>query len=415
MNRAQFAKVAALIFGLNVEKNPTTSSFHDVSADNWASGYIGAVAKAGITDGVGNGNFNPAGDVTKEQLATFLVRGLGKDADAKATPGVNDSTVTDWAKGYVALALQLKLLDNGADGKFGGQTNATRDLLVTGAYEAKGQYEDQIEQTRKKEEEKKIAEEERKKAEEEKKKQEEEKKKQQGQSGSSSPQTVQATVETPAALPAGGAVTSGTQVILTSATGSAAVYYTTDLSEPTASSTPYTGPIILTGSTTIKAIAVKPGSKNSSVARFEYTVAMPFVLPDTIAPLTEDQPYAGSVAKLSGGTGTVTYAVTNGALPAGLALDPSTGAITGTPSISGAYQFTIGATDSATPPATATMLYTGNIAPSLSGTSLDLINEAAASGDWDEVTETTFADAGVTGVTSEYLPGIQGIESATEK
>ncbi|MFC4305214.1 S-layer homology domain-containing protein [Cohnella boryungensis] len=408
MNRAQFAKVAAKIFDLNVEKNSTTSSFNDVSTDNWALGYIEAVAKAGITDGVGNGNFNPAGDVTKEQLATFFVRGLGMGGAGKATPGVNDSTVSDWAKGYVALALQLKLLDNGADGKFGGQTNATRDLLVLGAYEAKGQYEDQIEQKRKEEEEKKK-EEELKKAEEEKKKQEEEKKKQQGQSGSSSPQPVQATVETPTALPAGGAVTSGTQVTLTSATASAAVYYTTDLSEPTTSSTPYTGPIILTGSTTIKAIAVKPGSKNSSVARFEYTVAMPIVLPDTISPLTEDQPYTGSVAKLSGGTGVVTYAVTNGVLPAGLTLDPSTGAITGTPSESGAYQFTIGATDSATPPATATMPYTGNITPSLSRTSLDLINQASASGDWDEVTVTTFADAGITGVTSEYLYGIQGI------
>lgn len=408
MNRAQLAKVTAKIFDLEVDENPTTSSFNDVSADHWASSYIEAVTKAGITNGVGNGNFNPAGDVTREQLATFLIRGLGKDADAKAMPGVTDSTVSDWAKGYVSLALNLKLLDNGADGTFGGQANATRDLLVTGAYEAKGQYEDQVEQKKKEEEEKKKAEE-LKKAKEEKKKQEEEEKKQEGQIGSPAPQPVQAKVETPAALPAGGAVTSGTHVTLTSATASAAVYYTTDLSEPTTSSTPYTGPIILTSSTTIKAIAVKLGSTNSSVARFEYTVAMPVVLPDSISPLTEDQPYTGSVAKLSGGTGAVTYAVTNGALPAGLTLNPSTGAITGTPSVSGAYHFTIGATDSATPPATVTMQYLGNITPSLSKTSLDSINEASASGDWDEVTVTTFSDAGITGVTSENLYGIQGI------
>ncbi|MGO4274757.1 hypothetical protein AB4Z22_33795, partial [Paenibacillus sp. TAF58] len=63
----------------------------------------------------------------------------GKDAEAKAKTGT-DTTVTDWAQGYVALALELKLLSNGADGKFGGQANATRDLLLTGAYEAKAQY-----------------------------------------------------------------------------------------------------------------------------------------------------------------------------------------------------------------------------------------------------------------------------------
>jgi hypothetical protein len=144
MNRAQFAKVAALIFNLKVDTTLKTSSFSDVKSDDPANGYavpyIEAVKAAGITDGYAPGMYNPAGQVTKEQLATFLIRGLNKDADAKATPGVTDTTVSDWAKGYVALALQLKLLSNGTDGKFGGTSNATRDLLVLGASEAKAQY-----------------------------------------------------------------------------------------------------------------------------------------------------------------------------------------------------------------------------------------------------------------------------------
>ncbi|UKS26118.1 S-layer homology domain-containing protein [Paenibacillus sp. HWE-109] len=143
MNRAQFAKVAALITGIEVNKDLKTSSFSDVKSDDAANGYalpyIEALKTAGITDGYGVGTYNPAGKVTKEQLATFLVRVLGKDADAKAKTGT-DATVTDWAQGYVALALELKLLPAGADGKFGGQSNATRDLLLTGAYEAKAQY-----------------------------------------------------------------------------------------------------------------------------------------------------------------------------------------------------------------------------------------------------------------------------------
>jgi hypothetical protein len=144
MNRAQYAKVAALIFGLKVDDNLKTSSFSDVKSDDPANGYalpyIEALKSAGITDGYGEGTYNPAGNVSKEQLATFLVRGLGKDADAKAASGVNDNTVSDWAKGYVALALELKLLSNNSDGTFGGAGNATRDLLLTGAYEAKEQY-----------------------------------------------------------------------------------------------------------------------------------------------------------------------------------------------------------------------------------------------------------------------------------
>jgi hypothetical protein len=144
MNRAQFAKVASLIYQLDVNQNVKTSTFSDVRADDPANGYalpyIEALKTAGITDGYGEGTYNPAGTVSKEQLATFLVRGLGQDAEAKKTAGVNDTTVSDWAKGYVALALELKLLANGSDGKFGGTVNATRDLLVVGAYEAKEQY-----------------------------------------------------------------------------------------------------------------------------------------------------------------------------------------------------------------------------------------------------------------------------------
>lgn len=139
MNRAQFAKVAALIMGLKVDEGLKTSSFQDVNADDaangWALPFIEAIKVAGITEGVGNGEFDPAGKVTKEQLATFLVRTLGKDSDAKNKEGVNDSTVSDWAKGYVALALELKLLANGQDGSFGGQTEARRDLLVSSSFE----------------------------------------------------------------------------------------------------------------------------------------------------------------------------------------------------------------------------------------------------------------------------------------
>ncbi|UJF33242.1 S-layer homology domain-containing protein [Paenibacillus hexagrammi] len=142
MNRAQFAKVAALIMGLDVNKDLKDSSFSDVSADDAANGYalpyIEALKSAGVTDGYGEGTYNPAGKVTKEQLATFLVRVLGKDADAKAKTG-DDTTVSDWAQGYVALALELKLFP-AAEGGFDGQSNATRDLLLTGAYEAKQQY-----------------------------------------------------------------------------------------------------------------------------------------------------------------------------------------------------------------------------------------------------------------------------------
>jgi glutaminase len=141
MNRAQFAKVAAVIMGLDINKDLNTSSFTDVRMDDRANGYalpyIEALKAAGVTDGYGEGTYNPAGKVTKEQLAAFLVRVLGKNADTKGKT-YTDKTVSDWAEGYVALALELKLFP-AAEGSFGGVSNATRDLLLLGAYEAKQQ------------------------------------------------------------------------------------------------------------------------------------------------------------------------------------------------------------------------------------------------------------------------------------
>ncbi|MCZ8523326.1 MULTISPECIES: S-layer homology domain-containing protein [Paenibacillus] len=142
MNRAQFAKVAALIFGLKVDTSLKTSSFSDVKteADDPANGYalpyIEALKAAGLTDGYAPGQYNPAGEVTKQELATFLVRGLKWESQVKSDVGVSDKTVSDWAKGYVALAIEKKILTSGEDGTFGGTSAATRDLLVTAAYEA---------------------------------------------------------------------------------------------------------------------------------------------------------------------------------------------------------------------------------------------------------------------------------------
>lgn len=79
-------------------------------------------------------------------------------------------------------------------------------------------------------------------------------------------------VEAVTASPAQGAVEQGTLVQLATATADAKIYYTTDGTVPTASSTEYTGPIQINAATTIKAIAVKAGLANSAVAEFAYTI-----------------------------------------------------------------------------------------------------------------------------------------------
>ena len=80
--------------------------------------------------------------------------------------------------------------------------------------------------------------------------------------------------------------------------------------------------------------------------------------PSSLSAMVVGVPFTESVSA-SGGTTPYNYAVTAGTLPAGLVLDALTGAITGTPTVSGAYSFTITATDAVT--ASASVPYSGTV------------------------------------------------------
>jgi MBG domain-containing protein/chitobiase/beta-hexosaminidase-like protein/pre-peptidase len=89
--------------------------------------------------------------------------------------------------------------------------------------------------------------------------------------------TVQLTVNypiaaTPIFMPAGGTYTSVETVTITGSTSGATIYYTTNGTTPTTSSTKYSGPITLSASETIEAIAVATDYANSAVAKATYEI-----------------------------------------------------------------------------------------------------------------------------------------------
>lgn len=79
-------------------------------------------------------------------------------------------------------------------------------------------------------------------------------------------------VAKPEFIPDGGTLTPGSQVTITCATPGAEIYYTADGSEPTADSQPYTVPVTVNHSCTLKAIAIKEGMDPSEVASATYLV-----------------------------------------------------------------------------------------------------------------------------------------------
>jgi hypothetical protein len=86
---------------------------------------------------------------------------------------------------------------------------------------------------------------------------------------------------------------------------------------------------------------------NGATATRQETITVADALAASLPPVRVAEvtiPYSSSLAA-TGGTAPYTWAVTTGALPAGLALDAATGAITGVPTVNGNVRFTITVTD----------------------------------------------------------------------
>ena len=121
---------------------------------------------------------------------------------------------------------------------------------------------------------------------------------------------------TPAFSPAPGAYSSGQTVSLTDSAAGAAIYYTTNGTTPTTASKLYTGPITLTATTSLQAIAVTNGATASGMASGQYTIAVPPVAAaPALTPIPGTYAVAQSVMLTDTTPGATIYYTTNGVTP----------------------------------------------------------------------------------------------------
>ena len=98
------------------------------------------------------------------------------------------------------------------------------------------------------------------------------------------------------------------------ATSGATIYYTTNGTAPTTSSTRYTGPITVSSTETLEAIAVVTGDTNSAVASVTYTIT-PTVSTPTFSPAAGTYTSPQSVTFSDATSGATIYYTTNGTTP----------------------------------------------------------------------------------------------------
>ena len=131
-----------------------------------------------------------------------------------------------------------------------------------------------------------------------------------------SSEVVKETVATPVITPNGGELKYGNNTVsIACDTDGATIYYTTNGATPTTNSTKYTGAFTLSSNATVKAIAVKTGWNNSSVASASFTYTVETVATPVIAP-NGGEIEAGTTISISCATsGATIYYSTNGAEP----------------------------------------------------------------------------------------------------
>lgn len=111
-----------------------STSFKDVTQD-WAKDAISALGARGIVKGVGDGEFNPNGQVTRAEFITMLMN-MFELSDERATTSFSDVKQGEWYHGNIATAQKLGIVNGKPNGRFGVHENITREDMAVMVYKA---------------------------------------------------------------------------------------------------------------------------------------------------------------------------------------------------------------------------------------------------------------------------------------
>lgn len=126
ITRAEFAAIVTRLLGEeNKAKTTRSSNFTDVPSSHWANGYVAVAVELGLINGYGNGRYGPEDTLTYEQAQAVLIRVIGYDEDATAAGG--------WPYGYNQIAKKLGITDGL---NIYGTDNAKRGITAVLIYQA---------------------------------------------------------------------------------------------------------------------------------------------------------------------------------------------------------------------------------------------------------------------------------------
>ncbi|MCR4435355.1 MAG: S-layer homology domain-containing protein [Clostridiales bacterium] len=108
-------------------------TFTDVGSGSWSKQYVESIAAKGIIQGVGDGRFAPADNLTRAQFAAIMTR-MFKLADTGAAVSFSDVNADQWFYKDVMAAAKAGLISGRPDGTFGPDEKISRqDMAVIAA------------------------------------------------------------------------------------------------------------------------------------------------------------------------------------------------------------------------------------------------------------------------------------------
>lgn len=137
VTRADFVKMLVLAADLpQVVSFPPT--FTDVDQDDWFYNFVETAAHYGIVKGDAAGRFRPFEGLTREQMATMVMRALGDSSSAGAASLArfkDADRISSWAKEDVARAVARGVLNGTDQGFLFPSQAATRDQAAAVAWQ----------------------------------------------------------------------------------------------------------------------------------------------------------------------------------------------------------------------------------------------------------------------------------------
>ncbi|HDR4563030.1 S-layer homology domain-containing protein [Bacillus cereus] len=115
------AEVATFIVkAKDIKPNSTSTSFTDVDANEWYAQWVSAAESNKLMAGIGDNKFGPKDQLTRAQMAQILVNAYGFKADENNKQTFNDIDGLSWAtaKSSIETLASLGLISGYGDGTF---------------------------------------------------------------------------------------------------------------------------------------------------------------------------------------------------------------------------------------------------------------------------------------------------------